>query len=80
MAFPDPETVTVTEHSREINQPIRQYEGPVTVLTIPSDTLSITVTEHERYYATYFREGSGGNDECPETDDRPDTGMLYPRG
>ena len=82
MNFPAPETHTVTEHTRETNQPIRQYEGQITLESVPIETTLLTVTFHERYRATYLAGGSGGEPpECPELDDgRPETGMLYPRG
>ena len=78
MAFPDPEVVSVTEHLRDANQPPHQYEEQITVTSSILST-SVTVSLPERYKATYLAGGSGGEAECP-TDDRPETGMLYPRG
>ena len=81
MAFPAPETHTVTEHTRDIDQPLHLYEVQITMESVSMDTTSLTVTFHERYQATYLAGGSGGEPpECPEVDGRPETGMLYPRG
>lgn len=82
MAFPDPDTHTVTEHTRDTNSSVQQYLGQVTLLSTPLGIGTHTVTYHERYKATYLAGGSGGEPpECPDVDDgRPETGMLYPRG
>lgn len=77
MAFPDPEAITVTEHTRPVT-PIRRLEDASFVVTPPS-IVEITPTSHNR---VVLPEGvSGGGGDCPEADDgRPETGMLYPRG
>lgn len=86
MAFPDPDTITVTEQSRIY------YETPPTYRTLDFADATLTnaslfstsiseVVSVSRSICPEYCGGEGGGDPTgPCEDDRPDTGMLYPRG
>jgi len=81
MAFPDPEAITVTEHTRPV-VPIRTLED-ASFVAAPPLIAEITAAFHNRLAIPEGVSDGGGGDggPCPEVDNgRPETGMLYPRG
>ena len=86
MAFPDPDTITVTEHSRSYDETPPTYRtldfADVTLTTAPLFSTSVSgAVFMSRTYCPDYCGGEGGGDPTGPCDDgRPDTGMLYPRG
>ena len=88
MAFPDPDTITVTEQSRIYDETPPTYrtldfdDATLTNAPLFSTSMSGAVFLSRTYCPEYCGgEGGGGGDPTgPCEDDRPDTGMLYPRG
>ena len=86
MAFPDPDTITVTEQSRSYDETPPTYRNldfvDATLTNAPLLSTSISGGVFmSRSICPDYCGGEGGDDSTgPCEDDRPDTGMLYPRG
>ena len=79
MAFPDPETITVTEHTRPVIA-VRTLQDD-SFVAAPPLVLQLAPASHNRLVVPEGVSGGGDSGTCPEVDDgRPETGMLYPRG